>query len=84
MTVSELIVFNSTIAAGGGTVLQHLQNIAVTREVYYGVEAIVTNGTQADVTSDIMSVNVTTDKIVANIEDDININITGEIMEVSV
>ena len=37
MTVGELIVFNSTIVAGDGTVLDHLSNVAVNREVFYGI-----------------------------------------------
>ena len=42
MTVGELIVFNSTIPSGQGTVLQHLSNINSTREVFTSVDVDIT------------------------------------------
>ena len=43
MTVGELIVYNSTIPASQGTVLQHLKNIQVTREAVCVVNVDVTS-----------------------------------------
>ena len=42
MTVGELIVFNSTIATGAGTVLQHLSNINSVREVFSTIDVAIT------------------------------------------
>lgn len=75
MTVEELIVYNSTIPAGEGTVLEHLQNININRQVFCGVDVDVKNAMDISVTSGIIAANVVEDKLNINIEDDMTTDI---------
>ena len=51
MTVGELIVFNSTIPEGGGTVLEHLMHIRVTRDSVCSLEVNVKSGMEVNINS---------------------------------
>ena len=55
MTVKELIVFNSTIAPNGGTVLEHLTNIAVARESWCSTIIDVEDNIVVDIVYDIIT-----------------------------
>lgn len=74
MTVAELIVYNSTIAPGEGTVIEHLQNIAITREVFKGVSIDIIDNIDITITSGIITANVADDKLIVNVEDGTNID----------
>jgi len=52
MTLAELIVFNSTIPAGGGTTLDHLKSVRTTRATHCGLIV--------EVSSAIITVNIKT------------------------
>ena len=70
MTFKELIVYNSTIPEGQGTLLEHLQNIKVQRDAICQVaiaynEAVLTT----DVNGDVLAGNVQHDALVINILD---------------
>ena len=58
MTVAELLLANSSVASGIGTVLDNLLNIEIIREVYYGVNVDVIDNTNISVDYDIISVNI--------------------------
>ena len=74
MTVGGLIVYNSTIAAGQGTVLQHLMNIDTAREVFCGISAEVAGDVNITVSSAIISANIKENTLIVNIIDGTDIS----------
>ena len=78
------MVFNSTIAAGGGTVLEHLTHIAVTREVFCGIAGDVGDAIDIDVSSGIIAANITDDIISINFVDNSTINTNNTVIGVDV
>ena len=73
MTIGELIVYNSTILSGAGTVLEHLLNIVVDREVFYGVGVNVEDIIDLDVSSGIIAVNIVEETLSINITDGMSV-----------
>ena len=86
MTLGELIVFNSTIPEGGGTFLEHLQNIRVNREAVNSFDVDISSDTIiSGVKDDIMSINIQESSLNISIEDDkLNINQTEDEIGVSI
>ncbi len=71
MTFEELVVFNSTLPQGGGTLLEHLQNVRVNREQVDLVSVDISDGTVTSVVKDdIMSINITNNKIEVTFDED--------------
>ncbi len=86
MTIGELIVYNSTITVGGGTVLEHLQNIAVTREVVCGITVDVTDAIAFDVKDDIITADFDDSVITYTADDtsDLELNTEDTTMEINI
>jgi len=71
MTFEELIVFNSTLPMGGGTLLEHLQNIRVNREQIDLISVDIINSPVTSVVKDdIMSINITDNTLHVTIDED--------------
>ena len=84
MTVSELIVFNSTILPGEGTVLEHLQHININREVTGSLNLVFTNEVvECIVVDEIVSAEVE-DVMIIGIVDDSDVAIVDANMAVIV
>lgn len=78
MTIGELMVFNSTIASGDGTVLDHLTNVAVEREVFCGIDGNVGDAVNIDISSGIIAANIREESIIINFIETSTIN-TNEV-----
>ena len=82
MTISELLVFNSTIASG--TVLDHLTNIATERQVFKGIDVNIDSTVHFSITSDIISANITDHIVSANITDGSEVNLVDTKLGVNI
>ena len=81
MTVQELIIFNSTLPEDQGfTILDHLNNVRVEREVIDGINVEIADGPiSVDIADDtivvdleleVLSVDIADDRLIINIEED--------------
>ncbi len=84
MTIGELIVHNSTIPSGQGTVLQHLSNIQTIREAYCAITVEVADLIELDIQSTVVEVDFHDDNITCDIVDNTEINLITETIGVNV
>ena len=84
MTFGELIVYNSTLNTGEGTVAEHLHHVLISREVFCGIDVNVTDLAAIDISDEMLTVDFTDMNLVSDINTDININLSEDNLGVNI